>query len=349
MLRLAGVTKTYGTTCVVDQVNLEVDRGNIVALLGPSGCGKTTTLRMIAGFVSPDSGSIELDGRSVVRDRPYERDVGIVFQDYALFPHLSVEQNVAYGPRHRGLSKMEIAKRTQRYLSLVRLEGFEHRMPNTLSGGQQQRVALARALAIEPRVLLLDEPLSALDTKLRVELRGGLRDILVAAGCATIVVTHDQEEAMSLCDRVFVMNAGQIQQQGTPTEIYDRPANEFVASFVGRSNHFSGTIEVRNRRPVFRGVEGFSFDWPFPEDRPGRIEFVIRPERLFIRPFCDSSGTLQGRFRRRLFLGQDEEISVELDGGKTVSVVLRSSQADLPEVGSPIALTFSPADIVRLS
>ena len=236
------VSKHFGHVTAVDRISFTVDSGAVIALLGPSGCGKTTILRIIAGFETHDTGTITIGGQSVAGKRPYERNVGLLFQDYALFPHMTVIQNVSYGLRQRGFEKARIQQRVNEMLDLVKLAGVEQRRPAQLSGGQQQRVALARALAIGPEVMLLDEPLSALDAKLRVELRIELKEILRSVGSTTIVVTHDQEEAMSLAEHVIVIDEGRIRQQGTPTEIYARPANKFVAEFIGRSNWFAGGL-----------------------------------------------------------------------------------------------------------
>jgi ABC-type spermidine/putrescine transport systems, ATPase components len=212
-------------------------------LLGPSGCGKTTTLRLISGFEDPEEGVIEIAGESMVGKRPYERNVGLLFQHYALFPHMTVAENVGYGLKHRRWPKAEIGDRIAEMLRLVQLQGFDGRRPGQMSGGQQQRVALARVLATGPKLVLLDEPLSALDAKLREELRLELKQILTSVGSTTIVVTHDQDEAMSLADRIIIMNRGRIEQQGTPDEIYMRPRTAFVAAFIGRTNWFHGSIE----------------------------------------------------------------------------------------------------------
>jgi len=242
VLELQHTTKRFGSIIAVDDVSFKVRGGQIISLLGPSGCGKTTTLRLIAGFETPESGSILIFGKDVKGTRPYERNVGLLFQDYALFPHMTVEENIRFGMHHRKMEKKLIPKRMSEMLDLVNLNGLQKRRPGQLSGGQQQRVALARALAIRPEVMLLDEPLSALDAKLRQELRVELKAILSAVNTTTIVVTHDQVEAMSLAERVIVMNRGKIIQQGTPTEIYANPQNKFVAEFIGRSNWFRGRL-----------------------------------------------------------------------------------------------------------
>lgn len=243
VIEFRNVIKRFGAMTAVDNVTFSVGAGEIVSLLGPSGCGKTTTLRLISGFEDPEEGVIEIAGESMVGKRPYERNVGLLFQHYALFPHMTVAENVGYGLKHRRWPKAEIGDRIAEMLRLVQLQGFDGRRPGQMSGGQQQRVALARVLATGPKLVLLDEPLSALDAKLREELRLELKQILTSVGSTTIVVTHDQDEAMSLADRIIIMNRGRIEQQGTPDEIYMRPRTAFVAAFIGRTNWFHGSIE----------------------------------------------------------------------------------------------------------
>ncbi|MGH3136741.1 MAG: ABC transporter ATP-binding protein, partial [Gaiellaceae bacterium] len=250
-VELVGVTKRYGAVAAVDAIDLEVHPGEFLSLLGPSGCGKTTTLRLIAGFERPDQGQVRIGGRDVSRVPPYKRDVNTVFQSYALFPHLSVLDNVGYGLKQRGLGKSERRARATEMLELVRLSGLGERKPRQLSGGQQQRVALARALVMHPRVLLLDEPLGALDLKVRKELQIELKRIQEEIGITFVYVTHDQEEALSMSDRVAVMKDGRIEQLAAPREIYDRPATHFVAEFIGDTNFIEvgeATVAVRPER-----------------------------------------------------------------------------------------------------
>lgn len=243
-LELRGVTKTFDSFTAVRDFEIQVDKGEFISFLGPSGCGKTTTLRMIAGFIEPTKGDIYIQGRRVNDVPPYRRDTGMVFQNYALFPHMTVFDNIAFGLRYRKVPKREIRSRVEEMLRLVQLPGVEGRKPAQLSGGQQQRIALARALVIRPKVLLFDEPLSNLDAKLREELRVELRQIQRNVGITSIFVTHDQEEALALSDRIVVMDRGQITQVGTPAEIYEDPASPFVGEFIGQSNFLDGTVRT---------------------------------------------------------------------------------------------------------
>ena len=242
-LDLEALTKTFGTHAAVDGLSLTVEKGEFVSLLGPSGCGKTTTLQMIAGFVEPTSGAIRLEGRDLLTVKPAKRGLGIVFQSYALFPHMTVAENVAFGLEMQGVAAVDRVKRVGETLELVGLTAFTGRFPRQLSGGQQQRVALARALVIRPQILLLDEPLSNLDAKLRGEMQIELRQIQRTVGTTTILVTHDQAEAMALSDRIVVMSQGKIEQIGTPQETYEKPASAFVSQFLGKTNDFAATID----------------------------------------------------------------------------------------------------------
>jgi len=288
-VELHTVTKRFGGVVAVDAVDLEVHPGEFLSLLGPSGCGKTTTLRLIAGFERPDEGEVRIGGRDVSRVPPYKRDVNTVFQSYALFPHLTVWDNIAYGLKQRGLNRQERRARATEMLELVRLGGFEARKPRELSGGQQQRVALARALVMHPRVLLLDEPLGALDLKVRKELQIELKRIQDEIGITFVYVTHDQEEALAMSDRVAVMNAGRIEQLGAPREIYDRPATEWIAGFIGDTN--------------FLRVDG--------------REVAIRPERLRVAP--DGEG-LAGGVTTTMIIGPVVQCVIRLDDGQEVLV-----------------------------
>ena len=304
-LSLERLTKRFRTpesreVVAVDDLSLELGGGSFVTLLGPSGCGKTTTLRMIAGFEAPTSGRILLDGKDVSRRTPDKREMGMVFQSYALFPHLSVYENVAYGLRLRRRSGSALADAVERTLALVNLRGLGQRRPSELSGGQQQRVALARAMAIEPRVLLFDEPLSNLDAKLRLSLRSEIRRIQQQLGITSVYVTHDQAEAMALSDVVVVMNSGRIEQAGPPDEVYRRPATRFVADFIGRANFVTGTVRHADDGVADVSFMGQEIRLPAASGQvPGAAAtIVVRPESVRI-----GSGELRGRVRRSTFLG----------------------------------------------
>ncbi|MBV9734789.1 MAG: ABC transporter ATP-binding protein, partial [Acidisphaera sp.] len=276
-LRLERLSKLYGTAPVVDAMSLDVVQGEMVVLLGPSGCGKTTTLRMIAGFVQASSGDIALDGQSILRLPAHRREMGIVFQSYALFPHLSVARNVAFGLEMRREPRAAIAARVQDMLRLVQLEPLADRLPRELSGGQQQRVALARALAIRPKILLLDEPLSNLDAALRLEVGRDIRILQRDGGLTALMVTHDQDEAMAMADRLVVMKDGRVQQIGTQQDLYERPANPFVAAFIGRSNMLPG-MQVDPTHMVLEGGVRVTFAGRY--GGAGACTLALRPERL---------------------------------------------------------------------
>ncbi|MCL6552990.1 MAG: ABC transporter ATP-binding protein [Firmicutes bacterium] len=304
-LRLERVTKRLGATLAVDDVSLEVPEGSFTTLLGPSGCGKTTTLRIVAGFYRPDAGEVYLRGARITHVPAHRRQMAMVFQEYALFPHMTVAENVGYGLRMRRVAPAEIARRVTAALDLVGLAGLAGSFPLQLSGGQQQRVALARALVVEPEVLLLDEPLSNLDAKLRVRVRTEIRALQQALGKTTIYVTHDQEEALSISDRIAVMRQGRIVQQGTPREIYYRPHDRFVADFVGLANFVSVEVVAPGRVRL----DGQEFTVPGAAG-VGRATLVVRPETIALSPHppAASAGTmprpvLRGRVRTVAFLG----------------------------------------------
>ena len=302
-LRLQGVRKSYGQVLAVAGVDLTVEEGEFFTLLGPSGSGKTTLLRLIAGFERPDAGRIELGGRDVTSTPPYLRDTNTVFQDYALFPHMSVADNIGYGLRVKGVSRQPREERVQRALKMVRLEGLGRRRPNQLSGGQRQRVALARAVVNEPEVLLLDEPLGALDLKLRQEMQVELKQIQKEVGITFIYVTHDQEEALTMSDRVAVMSNGQIEQIGSPVDVYERPATEFVAGFIGISN-----VLVRDG-----------------------VRFVVRPEKIRMlaeSETADPGMTVEpGRVEEIIYVGMTTRYLVHLDRGERLVAVRQNMDA----------------------
>jgi ABC-type Fe3+/spermidine/putrescine transport system ATPase subunit len=314
------LSKRFGDTLAVDGVSLALERGEMLALLGPSGSGKTTTLRLLAGFEAPDSGRVLVEQDDVTGVEPVARRFGMVFQHYALFPHLGVGQNVAFGLESLGVRGEELRERVARALTLVDLAGFESRKIGQLSGGQQQRVALARALAPEPRVLLLDEPLSNLDPALRERTRREIRDLIRRVGITTVFVTHEQEEAFDLGDRVAVLRAGRLEQVGAPEDLYASPASEFVAEFVGRSSSIPVTVlgpGERGTRVVIEGVEWQLTDG-MPNATTGPALMVVRPEAL--RLLAPAPGTINGLIAQRRFTGSASLYTVKTDGGASLEV-----------------------------
>jgi putative spermidine/putrescine transport system ATP-binding protein len=351
-VRLGGVRKTYGDVVAVAGIDLDIRRGEFFTMLGPSGSGKTTCLRMIAGFERPDTGTIELGGEDVTGIPPNERDVNTVFQDYALFPHMSVGQNVEYGLKVKKRPAAERRERVAEALALVRLEGFEQRRPDQLSGGQRQRVALARALVNRPRVLLLDEPLGALDLKLRQQLQVELKRIQSEVGITFIYVTHDQDEALSMSDRIAVMDGGRVLQVGSPNEVYDEPGSDFVAGFVGVSNLLQlevasvedGIAHLRlGAGDEIQAIAGGQL-------RPGASVLVtIRPERIAILEGGDAAheGTdchATGTVRESLYAGPTTRFVVELDGGGELMVVRQNARTSFEDAealrGRPVSLVW---------
>ena len=329
---IRSAVKRYGNFTAVDDVNLDIQQGEFFTLLGPSGCGKTTLLRMIAGFNSVDGGEI-IFGEQLVNNIPaHKRDIGMVFQNYAIFPHLSVFENVAYGLKARKTPKAQINRRVEAALAMVRIEALRDRRPNELSGGQQQRVALARAFVIEPKVLLMDEPLSNLDAKLRIEMRSTIKKLQKRLNITTLYVTHDQEEALSISDRIAVMKDGRIMQIGTPLHIYKKPANHFVAEFIGTSNFLNCRIDGRNPEAGLITLEGL--DGPFfvrlSRAYTGDGVISIRPEHLML---AQEGRGLSGRIVLSTFLGDYLEYDVILDNGQTIqlNVYTKDGQQIIPE------------------
>jgi ABC-type Fe3+/spermidine/putrescine transport system ATPase subunit len=342
-LELKDVVKRFGAHVAVDGASLRAEDGEIVALLGPSGCGKTTTLRLIAGFETLDAGHIAVGGTNVAQLPPFRRHIGLVFQDYALFPHKSVADNVDYGMRQHGVARPERERRRAELLRLVRLEGLEPRRPSALSGGQQQRVALARALAIAPRLLLLDEPLSNLDAKLREALRTELREILRAAGTTTLIVTHDQAEAIVIADRIALMNKGCIEQVGTAREMYETPATRFVSEFIGRSLWFAGRYEVDGSAGRFVSDDGLVFRVAPPARGAARHGLSIRPEHVHLQPRPDDDNRLGATVERVEFHGAELMVACRLDSGRSIIVPIRSDDAAVPEPGANVTLGVASA------
>jgi putative spermidine/putrescine transport system ATP-binding protein len=337
---LQSISKSYGSHRAVSDFTLEIAQGEFLVLLGPSGCGKTTTLRIIAGFVEPSGGRIRFGDRDVTALPPYKRNTGLVFQGYALFPHLTVFENVAFGLRMRKLDSATVERRARDALRLVRLEDLGDRMPRQLSGGQQQRVALARALVIEPEILLLDEPLSNLDAKLREEVRVEIRQLQRRLGLTTVMVTHDQEEALSVADRLVVMSDGEIQQIGTQRELYNAPANRFVASFIGRTNFFAGVMAGPGR---FRTESGLEISVA-PTAAPERV-LAIRPERVRLGNANGVANSFTGTIEFVSYLGANTEYVVRLASGDAVMVEVHNDGAENNEpftVGSQTNVAWDP-------
>ena len=344
-VEFSGVTKRFGAVTAISGISFSVAAGETIALLGPSGCGKTTILRMIAGFEQPDDGSITIGGRDMRGLKPYERNVGLLFQHYALFPHMTVAENVAYGLRHRGAPAASILPRVREMLELVRMGEYADRRPDRLSGGQQQRVALARALATQPTLLLLDEPLSALDAKLRYDLRNELKQMLAAVGSTVIVVTHDQEEAMSLGERVFVMNRGTVMQIGAPNDIYWRPHSRFVADFMGRTNWLEGhVIPGPDGRPQFETAAGWRLEVEANPTISGPASLCVRPESVEIGPHSEPPppGAALGQILEVVPLGPVRQIVVEMSGSARIVAAQSNRVGDAPLAGARVSVSIPP-------
>ncbi|MGN6551305.1 MAG: ABC transporter ATP-binding protein [Pararhizobium sp.] len=348
-LRLEGLGKTFGANTVVSDVDLSIGRGEFVSFLGPSGCGKTTILRMIAGFERPTTGRIIVEGRDITHLRPNQRQIGMVFQAYALFPNMSVADNIGFGLKVAGIGRAERRSRTHEMLELIGLPGFEDRFPYQLSGGQQQRVALARALAARPAMLLLDEPLSALDAKIRVSLREQIREIQKELGITTIFVTHDQEEALSMSDRIVVMRAGRAEQVGAPFEIYNRPKTNFVASFVGTLNVLKGTVADPETRTVMIDQSIIAVPHDLGHRRAGDpVSVAVRPEAISLERQPGRDSSLVGRIADVSFLGSVIRVRVGL-GANSISLDTFNNPSVTPPVaGAPAHLSFSQSDLILL-
>ncbi len=345
-LHLSGVTKRYGDQVVVDDVSLDVRDGEFLVLLGPSGCGKTTTLRIMAGFAEATAGSVRIGARDVTREPPYRRNLGLVFQNYALFPHLTVFENVAFGLRRRRVAEPELATRVGEALELVRLGGLGGRLPRQLSGGQQQRVAIARAVAIRPDVLLLDEPLSNLDAKLRHDVRAELKRLQATLGTTTIMVTHDQDEAMALGDRLVVLQGGRVQQVGSPHDLYRRPQNRFVASFIGRANFLPG--EVAPDGATFRTPSGLAVAGEALLRTADTL--MIRPEAVALaRERGPGPNVFPATIEVATFLGAAQDLDLRLDSGDAVSAIL-PTRSGLPDwsTGERVFVTVDPSAAIGI-
>lgn len=352
---LTSVTKRFDATLAVDNLTLDVPAGQFVTFLGPSGCGKSTTLRLIGGFERPDRGTIAIRGRTVNDLPPHRRETAMVFQDYALFPHLSVADNVAFGLVERGAPKRDAAARVLAMLDLVELSGAQHARVQELSGGQQQRVALARALVLNPAVLLLDEPLGALDLSLRHQMQGELRRVQRETGTTFLYVTHDQHEALTMSDHIVVMNGGRIEQNGPPAAIFERPATRFVATFMGARNVLDAIVTPSTGANIVLRVGGNSITMP-KRDEPcdGAMVLVIRPERIRLEARSDGSGQAgcahwPGVIRDRIYTGSGNHYEITLtDGISLVAEILARERAPIFEPGDAIDAIIDPDDIVLI-
>jgi putative spermidine/putrescine transport system ATP-binding protein len=337
-LELSNVKKSFGTTIAVDDFNLSIAQGEFVSFLGPSGCGKTTTLRMVAGFELPTSGQISLQDKNLTYLPPNKRNVGMVFQSYALFPNMTVADNIGYGLKVTGKPKKETNARIKEMLGLIHMEEQHNKFPSQLSGGQQQRVALARALAIRPQVLLLDEPLSALDAKIRLELRLEIRRIQQQLGITTIYVTHDQEEALSLSDRIVVMSKGKMEQVGTPAQIYTSPETEFVANFVGQINLLPVKVVSPTQGKVKVGEQILQAG-KFGHLNGNPIRLAVRPEELN-HGFIEGANNLSGKVEAISYLGSIVRIRLDVEGNPISMDVFNERKLTIPSVGDDYQVTF---------
>lgn len=352
-VNLKNITKVYGSNTVVDHINLDVEDGSLVSILGPSGCGKTTTLRMIAGFEIPDDGEVLFDDQPVGRVPVNKRNIGMVFQSYALFPHMTVAQNVAYGLEQHGVPKSEIPGRVLDALERVHMAKYAQRKPKQLSGGQQQRVALARALVIRPSVMLLDECLSALDKKLRVEMQSELRRLLEESKVTTFFVTHDQEEAMTLSDRIVVMHDGIIEQTGTPREVYESPRNRFVADFLGKADFFEGKLVSAGNGFVTIATENSELTLTGSTTAaPGEdVLFAVRPEHVIMNPAEGADtpvGALRGKIDHIIYSGNVISSIVDCGGMMVRTEATGGSLSREPQRGEEVILSWEPDYLIQL-
>jgi len=351
-VELSGITKRFGEFVAVDDVSLDIYEGEFFSLLGPSGCGKTTTLRMIAGFEEPTEGGISVAGEPVQGVPPYKRPVNTVFQSYAIFPHLNVFDNVAFGLRRAGVKGDELRRRVTEACEMVQLSGFEKRKPNMLSGGQQQRVALARALVNRPKVLLLDEPLGALDLKLRKEMQLELKSLQHEVGITFIYVTHDQEEALTMSDRIAVMNEGRVQQVADPTTLYELPKNRFVANFIGQTNVFSGTVQsVSGDRVTLRTTWGIKVEATSREEADVEVgaagQATVRPEK--VRFGSTGDNVCIAEVRQVVYLGVSTQYIAQLPDGATLVLYQQNTQdATGPGVGEEVSVAWDARNCLML-
>ena len=352
LLRLENLEKSFDGNPVLKGICLDVTPGEFVTLLGPSGCGKTTTLRIIAGLLEPDAGQVFLDGKDITRLEPEKRDVNTVFQNYALFPHMNVEKNISYGLRIKGAKKPEWQKKVSEMLSLVQLEGYEKRMPSQLSGGQRQRVAIARAVVLNPRLLLLDEPLGALDLKLRRQMQQELKDIQRRLGIAFIYITHDQEEALNMSDRIAIMRDGHFEQIGTPEEIYERPKTRFAADFIGQTNLLEATVAEKDGRGLILNYAGMFIparNADFDVQIGDSVALSLRTERIGFSKKPVGECNLPGTLRSRHYAGGSMRAVIVLDDGREITVLCQSGERAEGEIGERVFLSWNrdEAPVVR--
>ena len=348
-LSIQHVKKSFGEVTVVQDFNLDVAPGEFVSFLGPSGCGKTTVLRMVAGFEEPTAGKIVIAGKDVTRLKPNQRNIGMVFQAYALFPNLTVAQNIAFGLRVAGMPKADQGKRVAEMLNIIKLPQMGDRYPYQLSGGQQQRIALARALAPSPKLLLLDEPLSALDAKVRVSLRDEIRSIQKRLGITTVFVTHDQEEALSISDRIVVMYQGVAEQMGTPFEIYNRPSTKFVANFVGTLNVLEGTVSDPAKGTVKVADDMITVKSSLNGAKAGdAVTLALRPEAIALGEYPGHDQKLPGKIADVNFLGSVIRVKVAVGKAIVSMDTFNKSTTPPPQVGEPASITFTSRDVLVL-
>ena len=346
IIQLTNVNKSYGNNHVVRDLNLEVYKGEFLTLLGSSGCGKTTTLRMIAGFETQSSGEIYVEGKEVRDEEPYEREVNTVFQNYALFPHMTIFENVAFGLNMKKMPKNEIKKKVSEMLELVQLEGFENRKPDQLSGGQKQRIAIARALINEPKVLLLDEPLGALDLKLRKQMQFELKRLQKKIGITFIYVTHDQEEALTMSDRIAIMNNGNLEQLDVPREIYENPKTEFVADFIGETNMFYGMVDKTDNGNVSIRLENGMISAVSDNVNPKEIVYTsVRPENIKLSEVPVEGFSLQGCVREHIFVGNLTKTVIVLSNGNPIKMNAFSKEVPVKE-GTNVYIYWNKEDAV---
>lgn len=336
------VTKRYGNFTAVSDINFEIAKGTLVTLLGPSGCGKTTTLRMIAGLELPSEGQIRIADEDVTLRSASERDVSMVFQSYALFPHMSVMDNVCYGLRAAGIAKAEARQRAASKIAAVGLTGFEDRLPSELSGGQQQRVAVARAIVLEPQVLLFDEPLSNLDAKMRRRVREDIRALQQDLGLTVVYVTHDQEEALAVSDRIIVMHAQRIVQDGVPRDLYERPANRFIADFIGNANVLEGRARPLDHHSAIFEVGGLSLQLPHRDLALDGLLLAVRPQSLSLKPGDAGPGEIPAIIRKSAYLGSHLEYEVHFEGSDGEVFVIDPEVSTLLPPGTNVAVTIDP-------